>query len=139
MIQVTDKIFIDENDLQWDFVRSSGPGGQNVNKVSTAVQLRFNVKNSSLPKDVKQRLRKLAGRKMTLSGELIIKANRFRYQERNRGDALTRLIEMIELASHKPKPRRKTKPSRAAVARRLDSKQRQSNKKNLRKKVTRED
>ena len=123
MIQITDSISIDENEIQEEFVRSSGPGGQNVNKVATAVQLRFNVRNSpSLPDEVCEQLMKLAGKRMTESGELIISARRFRTQSRNREDALNRLIALIRKASHKPKPRRKRKPSLLSKLRRLDEK-----------------
>jgi len=123
MIQVTDTISIDEIEIQEEFIRSSGPGGQNVNKVATAVQLRFNVRNStSLPDEVRERLIKLAGKKMTESGELIISARRFRTQASNREDALNRLIELIRKATEKPKPRRKRKPSLISKKRRLDEK-----------------
>lgn len=136
MIHITGDLFIDEKELEWDFVRSSGPGGQNVNKVSTAVQLRFNVSNSpSLPDDVKQRLIRLAGRRMTKEGELIIDARQYRYQERNRQDALKRLIELIENATKKPKPRKKTAPSLGAKVKRLETKRQQGEKKRFRQTV----
>ncbi|MDQ1355621.1 MAG: ribosome-associated protein [Acidobacteriota bacterium] len=133
MIHVIGDLFIDEKELEWDFVRASGPGGQNVNKVSTAVQLRFNVIGSpSLPEDVKQRLVKLAGRRMTKEGELIIDARQYRYQERNRQDALARLVDLIEKATKKPKPRKKTAPSLGSKVNRLEGKRQQGEKKRLR-------
>ena len=123
MIQVTDTISIDESEIQEEFVRSSGPGGQNVNKVATAVQLRFDVHNSlSLSDEVRERLMQLAGRRMTESGELIISARRFRTQASNREDARIRLIELIRKATQKPKPRRKRKPSLISKQRRLEEK-----------------
>ena len=123
MIQVTDTISIDENEIQEDFIRSSGPGGQNVNKVATAVQLRFDVQNSlSLPDEVRERLIKLAGKRMTENSELIISARRFRTQVRNREDALNRLIDLIRKATIKPKPRRKRKPTLISKQRRLAEK-----------------
>lgn len=136
MIYVNADISIDENELQWDFVRSSGPGGQNVNKVSTAVQLRFDVKHSlSLPEEIKTRLMRLAGRRMTLAGELIIEARQHRYQERNRQDALMRLIDLIEKAARKPKKRHKTRPTASSRERRLESKRHHSEKKRNRSKI----
>lgn len=123
MIQITDTISIDQSEIHEEFIRSSGPGGQNVNKVATAVQLRFNVRNSpSLPDDVRERLIKFAGKKMTANGELIIMARRFRTQAGNRQDALNRLIELIRRASQKPKPRRKRKPSLVSRLKRLEEK-----------------
>lgn len=125
MIRVTDRIIINEREIKEDFVRASGPGGQNVNKVATAVHLRFNVRNSpSLPDDVRGRLVRLAGRRITEEGILIIKAGRFRTQDRNRQDAVNRLVELIRRASVIPKARRKTKPTLSSRKRRMEEKRR---------------
>lgn len=133
MIRVTDKISIDESELSESFVRSSGPGGQNVNKLSTAVQLRFDVRHSpSLPNDVATRLMRIAGRRMTKDGVLVITAQQHRTQERNRAEARERLIKMIRQAAVRPVPRRPTKPTRASRQRRLEGKKRRSTIKHLR-------
>ena len=133
MIQVTPTIALDESEIEEVFVRASGPGGQNVNKVATAVQLRFDVGRSrSLPEDVRQRLIGLAGKRMTRERELVIDARRFRTRERNRQDAMDRLVELIRKASVKPRIRRKTKPSLTAKRRRLENKRRRSEIKRLR-------
>ena len=133
MIRVNAQIEIDERELQEDFVRASGPGGQNVNKVSTAVQLRFDVARSpSLPDPVRARLITLAGRRVTQDGVLIIEAERYRSQRRNRDDALERLIELIREACEVDKPRHPTRPTLASKKRRLDTKQRRGETKKLR-------
>ena len=133
MIAVTHAISLDENELEFSFVRSSGPGGQNVNKVATAVQLRFDVARSpSLPDDVRARLIARAGNKLTRDGVLLITARRFRTQERNRADAIERLVAMIQSAATPPKRRRKTKPTRASKQVRVEQKRRRSTTKRLR-------
>jgi ribosome-associated protein len=133
MLKITPSITIDEREIREVFVRASGPGGQNVNKVSTSVQLRFNAAHSpSLPDDVREMLMRLAGKRMTSTGELIIEASRFRTQERNRTDARERLTQLIRMATIKPKSRRKTRPTRASRKRRLDEKRRRGHVKRLR-------
>jgi ribosome-associated protein len=123
MIPVTDQISLAEDELEESFIRASGPGGQNVNKVASAVQLRFDVAASpSLQPAVKERLRRVAGRKMTEAGVIVITANRFRTQERNRADAVERLVGLIAQAAHAPTPRRATKPTYASRQRRVDDK-----------------
>jgi ribosome-associated protein len=133
MIRITDSISIDESELHESFVRSSGPGGQNVNKLSTAVQLRFDVRQSpSLPNDVAVRLMRLAGKRMTKDGVLVLIAQNHRTQERNRAEAQERLIDLIRQAAVRPVPRRATKPTKASKQRRIESKKRRANVKVLR-------
>jgi ribosome-associated protein len=133
MIQVNEAIAIDEEELQLDFVRASGPGGQNVNKVSTAVQLRFNVRDSgSLPDEVKRRLARLAGRRMTEEGILILEAKQHRTQEQNRQEAIDRLVELVRRAAEKPKVRKRTRPTAESQRRRLEAKRRRGEIKRLR-------
>ncbi len=133
MIRVTDDISIDEKEIEESFVRSSGPGGQNVNKLSTAVQLRFDVRGSpSLPNDVSIRLQRLAGKRLTKDGVLVLIAQSHRTQERNREDALERLLELIREAAVRPIPRRATKPTKASKQKRLEGKKRRSGIKDMR-------
>jgi ribosome-associated protein len=133
MIRITDQIALDDTELEERFVRASGPGGQNVNKVATAVQLRFDAAQSpSLPERVRSRLLRLAGSRATASGMIIITADRFRTQSRNRADALARLIELIRKAAQPIKPRRATVPTRASRERRLEEKKRRGDVKRAR-------
>jgi len=133
MIRINEKIELDESELEERFVRSSGPGGQNVNKVSTAVQLRFDAANSpALSPAIRARLMRLAGSRATGTGTIIIIAERFRSQSRNRADALERLVELVRKAAQPVKQRRATKPTRAARARRVDDKKRRGDLKRTR-------
>lgn len=132
MIEITPSVQIDERELQIDFVRASGPGGQNVNKVATAVQLRFDLNASSLPEEVKGRLTRLAGNRITSDGILLIEAKRFRTQEQNREDALQRFKELVRRAQTPPKPRKRTKPTAASKAKRLKEKKARGDIKRLR-------
>ncbi len=132
-IRITDTISIDEAEIEESFVRSSGPGGQNVNKLATAVQLRFDVRRSpSLPNDVAIRLMRLAGRRMTKDGVLVLIAQNHRTQERNRAEVLERLVKLVREAAVAPVPRRPTKPPRASRRARLESKKHRSGIKSLR-------
>ena len=133
MIRITDNIAIDEREIEERFIRASGPGGQNVNKLATAVQLRFDVRHSpSLSDAVGARLERLAGSRLTKDGVIVITAERHRTQERNRADALDRLVDLIRRAAMLPTPRRPTRPTVAARARRLEQKRRRSGIKGLR-------
>src|SRR5262245_15531631 len=133
MIRINDAISIDERELAETFIRASGPGGQNVNKLATAVQLRFDVRRSpSLPDDMRARLERLAGKRLTREGVIVITAQRHRTQERNRQDALDRLLALLRAAAVRPVRRRPTKPTRASRERRLESKKQRSNIKGLR-------
>lgn len=139
-IEVTPEIKIQEKEIELNFVRSSGPGGQNINKVSTAVQLRLDIKSSaSLPVDVKKRLFAIAKKKINKDGVLVITANRYRTQEQNRQDALERLISLVQKASVRQKPRKPTVPNRRAKQKRLDQKHRRSEVKRMREKYSFED
>jgi ribosome-associated protein len=132
MIEISPSLQIDERELQIDFIRASGPGGQNVNKVATAVQLRFDVRGSSLPEEIKTRLIQLAGKRMTTEGALVIEAKRFRTQEQNRVDAIQRFVELVRKSLMPPKARKKTKPSAASKEVRLKEKKRKGEIKKLR-------
>lgn len=133
MIRITDTIAIDEREIEESFVRAAGPGGQNVNKLSTAVQLRFDVRRSpTLPDDVRARVERLAGRRLTQEGVIVITAQRHRTQERNRQDALDRLVDLIRRAAQPPAPRRPTRPTAGAKRRRLESKKQRAAIKRLR-------
>ena len=137
MIPVTERISLAENELSFSFIRSSGPGGQNVNKVATSVQLRFDVTGSpSLPGRVKTRLAKLAGRRLTGEGILVIEARRFRTRERNRADAVERLAALIRKAAKTEKKRRPTRPTKAAKNARMEGKKKRGQIKDLRRKVS---
>lgn len=136
MLEITPTLQLDERELQFDYLRASGPGGQNVNKVATAVQLRFDVVNSpSLASDLKGRLLRLAGKRINADGVLIIEARRFRTQEANRADALRRFVELLQKAAVPPKPRRKTKPTAASREKRLQEKKRKGEVKRTRSKT----
>ncbi len=136
MIQITPSFAIDERELQFAFVRASGPGGQNVNKVATAAQLRFDVNHSSLPDEVKERLQRIAGNRITSDGELLIEAKKFRTQEQNREDAIRRFIELMQRAFHKPRARKKTQPTQVSREKRLKQKKVRGNVKRLRREKT---
>ena len=124
MLEITPTIKINERELHFDYIRASGPGGQNVNKVATAVQLRFDVRSSSLPEDIKSRLIHLAGNRATSEGILLIEAKQFRTQEQNRADAIQRFVALVRKSLVKPKPRKKTKPTKASKERRITTKKR---------------
>ncbi len=124
MIEISPSINLNENELRFEYIRASGPGGQNVNKVATAVQLRFDVGNSSLAEGVRVRLIQLGGKRVSHDGILLIEAKQFRTQEQNREDAIRRLVELIRRASVKPRARRKTKPTKASMEERLRGKKR---------------
>jgi ribosome-associated protein len=136
MIPVTPSLALDERDLEERFIRAAGPGGQNVNKVSTAVELRFNVNGyTEMPDDVRARLERLAGRRLTLDGEIVIRADEHRTQDRNRSEALARLVALVEQATHRPKPRKPTKVPKAQKQKRLEHKARRGDVKAKRGKV----
>jgi ribosome-associated protein len=126
MLRVSHALSIDEDDIDIAFVRASGPGGQNVNKLATAAQLRFDTRKVALPEDAAARLVRLAGQRMTKEGVIVIHAQRFRTQERNRADAIDRLLELLREAMVRPKPRRATKPTFGSKQRRLEGKKRRS-------------
>lgn len=137
---ITEDIFIDESELEERFVRASGPGGQHVNKTSSAVQLRFDAANSpSLSAEIKFRLKRIAGRRLTKDGVLVIEADGSRSQERNRAEARRKLAELIERATQRPKPRKKARPSLASIRKVKEAKAKRGQKKALRKKPGREE
>jgi ribosome-associated protein len=132
MLEITHTISIPESEIQIDFVQASGPGGQNVNKVASQAQLRFNVNSPALPDEVRLRLVKIAGKRITDDGTLIIQARRYRTQEQNRQDAIERLVILVRQATEKPKPRHKTRPTLASRQKRLESKRHRGEIKRLR-------
>ena len=132
MIRISDSFYIDERDIKETFMRASGPGGQNVNKVSTAVELRYDVTISGLPEDARARLASLAGRQLTLDNILVIQAQEFRSQERNRALALEKLVIILQKSLLRPKPRRATKPTYSSTLKRLDGKLKRGQTKSLR-------
>ncbi len=132
MLEITPSLQIDERELQIDFIRASGPGGQNVNKVATAVQLRFDIHAATLPEEVKTRLIHLAGKRITSEGILLIEAKRFRTQEQNREDAIQRFVELVRRSLVAPKARKKKKPTAASKEERLKEKKRKGEIKKLR-------
>ena len=138
-IFITETIFIDERHLEEVFIHASGPGGQNVNKVATAVQLRFDVFHAELPDDVRERFCRLAGKRLSSDGIVIIEARRFRTQEQNREDALKRLIALLQKAAQPPTLRRKTRPSLAAKQSRIENKRHRSGIKRQRRPIARDD
>jgi len=139
MIRVTAAIALPDEELHWTFIQSAGPGGQNVNKVATAAQLQFDTHSPSLPETTRQRLIRLAGKRINAQGVLTIVARRYRTQEQNRQEALNRLLALIRKAAEPPKVRRKTVPSRAAIARRLEAKRRRSEIKRQRRQTANEE
>jgi ribosome-associated protein len=139
-MQITDDIFIDESELEERFVRASGPGGQHVNKTSSAVQLRFDAAHSpSLSAEVKFRLRRVAGRRMTKDGVLVIEADGSRSQERNRAEARQKLTDLIIKATYRPKPRKKSRPSLASIRKVKEAKAKRGQTKAMRRKPGRDD
>ncbi len=140
MIYINSTVQLNDDELEFSFVRSPGPGGQNVNKVSTAVELRFNLKDSpSIPPDIKQRLSRLVGKRLTSDGVLLIEARQYRSQEHNRQAAIDRLVKLIQQASLPPKPRHRTRPTRASIKRRLETKRKHGETKRLRQDAVIED
>jgi ribosome-associated protein len=132
MLRITHSVAIDDDDLEISFVRASGPGGQNVNKLATAAQLRYDARRANLPPDMAERLERLAGQRMTKDGVIVIHAQRYRTQERNRQDAIDRLVDLMRDAAVRPKPRRATRPTLGSKMRRLEGKKRRGNVKALR-------
>jgi ribosome-associated protein len=126
MLRISGDLAIDEKDIEIAFIRASGPGGQNVNKVATSAQLHFDTRRLALPPDAAMRLKRLAGQRMTKDGVIVIQAQRFRSQERNRADAIERLVDLLKEAMVRPTPRRPTKPTNASKQRRLEGKKRRS-------------
>lgn len=134
MLEITSWLSLPESELEFSAIRAQGAGGQNVNKVSSAIHLRFDIRNSSLPEDIKTAMLGLSDSRITRDGVLVLKAQSFRTQEQNRDDAMQRLVALIQQAMHKPKPRKATRPTRASQRRRVDSKKKQGQQKALRRK-----